>query len=301
MNVHEKPRPVKGSPGRLRYTPVSPRENPPRNGALERIAAIATAPLIGSRLFFPRRFNGSFEASKSDPEAPGVIPEHAMRFFGDTLHLDIDPSRLRRRITDWVRCQQGVRWVGVSFLDAADWSEAILPVERSPIHREMLELVTAGNDFRDTRSYRNLLHAIELGRPSKRNNVRLASVETVEAYFRYIHDLIASLKEHGVVRHSRTGAFHRLRLKHREARSPMHDSTERDIGVAISETGELIRHLGGKHRTAIAQALGLAAVPVEIRMVHTAWLARQVEMTGLPPHRALVKGIGILLHDRAFD
>ena len=61
----------------------------------------------------------------------------------------------------------------------------------------------------------------------------------------------------------------------------MHDSTERDIGVAITETGELIRHLGGKHRTAIAQALNLPTMPVEIRMVHTGWLAKQMERTGL--------------------
>jgi hypothetical protein len=99
------------------------------------------------------------------------------------------------------------------------------------------------------------------------------------------------MRKRGVMRHSHSGAFYRLRLKHRDARPVVHDSTERDIGVAITETGELIRHLGGKHRTAIAQALKLPSIPVEVRMVHTSWLLRQVERTGLPPHLALADGV----------
>jgi hypothetical protein len=229
------------------------------------------------------------------PDALDVIPEHAVRYFGDRLHLVIKPNRLKRRISDWVSDQRGVRWTGISFLDAANWEGAISPVHHSPIHREMREIIGAGDGFRDTRAYRGFVRSIERGHPRKRNNIRLDSVETIEAYFHYCRDLIESARQHGIMRHSESGGFHRLRLKHLGARPALHDSAERDIGVAITEAGDLIRHLGGKHRTAIAQGLGLPTIPVEVRMVHIGWLARQVARTGLPPHQALIEGVRLIV------
>lgn len=292
MNFHQKQDPIQAGPKHsIRYEPVSTEENPRRNDVLERLAALATAPVFGSRQIFPRRFNHAFERLMEGRDTAEVIPEYAIWYYGPTLHLEVDPLKLERRISDWVRDDQGVRWVGTSFLDAADWGAAISPIGQSPVHREMHEIVAAGKDFRDTRAYRNLMLAIKVGRPSRRNNIRLASVESVEAYLRYCRDLIKSMRKRGVMRHRVSGAFHGLRVKHWDARSPVHDSSERDIGVAICEDGELIRHLGGKHRTAIAQALKLPALPVEVRMVHTSWLAGQMERTGLPAHLALAEGV----------
>ena len=292
MNFHQRHDSTEISPRRvIRYEPVSHNESPRRGDAMQRILAMATAPLLGSPRFFPRRFDHAFDLLQAGPDSADVIPEHAAWYYDELLHLELDPTKLERRISDWVRDHRGVRWTGASFLDAADWSAAITPITMSPIHREMHEIVAAGKDVRDTRAYSNLMQAIKVGRPSKRNNIRLATVEAVDAYLRYCRGLIKSMRKRGVVRHTESGPFHGLRIKHWNARSPVHDSSERDIGIAIGETGELIRHLGGKHRTAIAQALKLPALPVEIRMVHTSWLAKQVERTGLPPHQALVEGI----------
>lgn len=301
MNFHQKPDAVeRASRRRLRYEPAPPAAKTRRSDAFTRILATATAPVLGSRRIFPRRFDRVFESLLTDPEAADVIPEHAAWYYGEVLHLDVDPAKLERRISDWVRDSRGVHWVGATFLDAADWSAAISPLGWSPVHREMHEIVAAGTDYRDTRAYGNLLKAIELGRPSKRNNIRLASVEAVEAYIRYCRGLIKSMRKRGAVRHKVSGAFHGIRVRHWEARSPVHDSTERDIGVAIGENGELIRHLGGKHRTAIAQALKLPTIPVEVRMVHTGWLAREVERSGLPPHQALAEGVQRLVANGSF-
>ncbi len=63
---------------------------------------------------------------------------------------------------------------------------------------------------------------------------------------------------------------------------------ERDIGVAIDADGRLVRHTNGKHRMAAALALGIERIPVEIRLVHTGWLARQSERLGLSPADALL-------------
>lgn len=292
MNFYQRHDSIQISPKRaIRYEPVSPMENRRRNDAIERMLAMATAPLFGSRRIFPRRFDHTFELLRESPGSADVVPEYAAWYYGKTLHLEVDPSKLEHRISDWVRDHRGVRWSGTSFLDAADWSAAISSITLSPIHLEMHEIAAAGKDIRDTRAYGNLMLAIKLGRPSRRNNIRLATVEAVEAYLGYCRGLIKSMRKRGVMRHAESGPFHGLRIKHWNARSPVHDSSERDIGVAITENGELIRHLGGKHRTAIAQALKLPVLPVEIRMVHTSWLAKQVERTGLPPHLALVEGI----------
>ena len=295
MNIHDRSRliPAAAEPP-PRYEAAAREHHPERNAAIERMWAIATAPILGSSLVFPRRFDHAVDKLLRGSGGDAVVPEHAIRYFGQVLHLDIDPFRLEARIADYISVDGGARWMGTSFLDTADWSDVITPIGKSPIHREMHALVAAGNDFRDSGPYKALVNAIALGKPSKRNGIRLSTVEEVEAYLRYCRDLIKSMRKRGVVRHREVGGFHRLRVKHRDARSPVFDSTERDIGVAIDAEGRLIRHLGGKHRTAIAQALGLKSIPVEVRLVHVRWLAHEMRRTGLPAHMALVEGIRAL-------
>jgi hypothetical protein len=292
MNFHKTQAPVGAAPGaELRYRAPTREQIPATNEVKRRVLAALAAPLSGSRFVFPRRFGAALRRLQDDPEAGDVPPEDAIWFFGPRLHLEIDPARLTHRIHDYVLDRHGVRWMGRSFLDAADWSEVTAPLEKSPIHREMSELVAAGDDYRDTRAYRNLVLAIESGRPCRRNAMRLATIEDIESYIRYCRALIESVRTRGVLRRGLAGGFHRLRLKHRESRSPMLDSAERDIGVAITADGKLIRHLGGKHRTAIARALDLPVLPVEVRLVHVRWLAKEMDRTGLPAHRALIEGI----------
>ena len=294
MNFHSKSEQGASVAGaRLAYQPA-PRGTPVNVSARSRMLAMAGAPIFGSRFVFPQRFDRAVVELLGDPQAIGVHPEHAAWFFGMTLQLDLDPARLVRRLSDYVLDGSGAKWVGTSFLDAADWSAALSPIEQSPIHREMCELVAAGPDYRDTRAYRNLAYAIEIGRPGSRNGVPVTTTKEIEAYFDYCWDLIKSARKRGVVRHRISGAFHRLRVKHRDARSPAFDSSERDIGVAINANGEIVRHLGGKHRTAIAQALKLPWLPVEIRLVHVGWIVKQMKRTGLPAHLALAQGVADL-------
>ena len=294
MNFHDKDGAADARDAeRLIYQPA-PREAEPPVRPAQRILAMAGAPITGSALVFPARFDRAATLLQRDPTAVDVNPDAAAWYFGPDLHLEISPERLVERLRDYVLDRRGARWIGTSFLDAADWAAVRALVEESPVHREMSELVAAGADFRDTRAYRNLVYAIEVGRPSSRNGVRITSTEEIEAYFEYCRDLIKSARKRGVVRRSVSGAFHRLRVKHRDTRSPAHDTKERDIGVAIDAEGGILRILGGKHRTAIAKALKLPWLPVEVRLVHVAWLADQMRATGLPAHQALRKGVGAL-------
>ena len=174
MNLHQKAISHRRDPTpTVRYEMAYSRENPLRVEAFERLLAMAIGAAISAR-------GGCFRGASTAPFAdPGRIPpsarsfpEHAIRYYGSTLHLDIDPLSLHtsdQRLG--ARTPNGVRWMGTSFLDAADWSAAITPVVRSPIHREMQEFVTAGGDLRDTQAYRDLMLAIKLGRPTRRNNI----------------------------------------------------------------------------------------------------------------------------------
>jgi hypothetical protein len=287
MNRQDATTAFRGAP---RYEATAPHEHPARN-AVGRLAAWAAAPVLGSRLLFPRIFDGAAAALLDGDVSSAVAPEAAAHFFGQALHFDVDPHRLTRRVGDYVRIGDRVRWMGGAFLDGADWGNVIAPLASSPVHAEMIEFVSAGGDLKDTRAYRNLMRAAARGAPSLRHGIRLATSAQVDAYLGYCAALIESARRHGIVRQSAASLFHPMRRKHRDARSVVLDTAERDIGVAIAEDGALVRHLGGKHRTAIAQALALPALPVEVRLVHAGWLGRVMRETGLPAHAALAQGV----------
>lgn len=262
-------------------------------GALD----LATAPILGSRFIFPTRFNAAVARLLDNPDSVGLSPGHSRWYFGASLKLELDPALLKRRISDFVFDRRGVRWTGVSFLDGADWSAALAPLIDSPVHREIGELIDADLHFRETRAYCVQVRAAAAGRAVRRNGIPLAGEAEIEAYYRYCVGLIASIRRHGVVRRRALDTLQAPRIRHRNARPPALDRSERDIGVAINDNGELVRHLAGKHRTAIAQALGLPSIPVEVRLVHVGWLAREMEKTGLPGHLALRHALGRLARD----
>src|SRR4051794_24827722 len=98
MNFHQKRVPIEiGDGAPLHYEPLISRDPPPISVS-ERLAALATAPVLGSRRVFPPRFNRAFAALTENPTAAKVIPEHAIWYYGSTLHLDVDPLKLQYRI-----------------------------------------------------------------------------------------------------------------------------------------------------------------------------------------------------------
>ncbi|MBA3519171.1 MAG: hypothetical protein H0T75_16395 [Rhizobiales bacterium] len=278
----------------FRYRKVPPEAQPPRLASYVLSHARLTAPLLGSSLLFPRRFDAAVAALLERPDAAGIAPAHAFWYFGGALHLWVEPRSLQRRLSDFVADHRGARWIGASFLDAADWSGAVLSLRKSPIHREMGQLVRADLEFRRIAAYQSLLRRAELGQPAVRNGIVLAGVAEIDAYFRYCADLAASMRQHGILPRRELGRLQTSSSTHRAARPRGIDRAERDIGVAVTETGELVRHLGGKHRTAIARVLRLPRIPVEVRLVHVRWLKRQMDRTGLPAHQALPAGLATL-------
>ena len=97
-----------------------------------------------------------------------------------------------------------------------------------------------------------------------KERVSLASDGEIVAYYNRCRQLAESISERGVLpMSSEEGA--RLRAG---------DGDEGDILIAIDENGEIIHYRRGRHRLAIAKALGVKRVPVRIHFMSGHYLLR---------------------------
>ncbi|HWT31817.1 MAG TPA: hypothetical protein VN240_12435, partial [Propylenella sp.] len=170
------------------------------------------------------------------------------------------------------------------FVDDGDWTNVITGVADTAEHRETLELVAYGRRYPRSRTFRRMVLRARKKKPIRRYGIRLDTEDKIHAYFRYFLALIDSVRQHGL---QDSGALEDLNVPIGVGVRGRHVRHNRNIGVAIAADGRLLRFLGGRHRTAIAQALKLPAVPVEIRFVHAEWLAQETARTGLTAVKAL--------------
>lgn len=223
----------------------------------------------------------------------------ARRALGAELVIDVDPRGIEHRLEH--RLAQGgrVHLIRDRFLGAGDWTPLLSRVRSSSTYREVAEIVEAGLDYRRTRAYRAALERAGGPQPVNRNFVALSSPERVEAYFRKTAELCRSIREHGIERRSNRGGNMPGGPASWGVRLPWVELGEVDIGVAIGVGGEILRFASGKHRTAAAQSLGLASMPVEVRLVHADWLRRMMENRRSSPVEALIEGVRALDLGRA--
>lgn len=235
---------------------------------------------------FPQRLAQRVAAHGRGEAGPTIPSVHAQWFFDERLTFWIDPGRLTRRLHDRVSLRGADIWLSDRFVDPGDWSEVIRPVHQLAEHRDMIELVSYGARYPDMPVFRELSDRIGTGRPARRYGQLLNTEEKLHRYFRYFLQLVESIRENGFQEQGRLSAAGPA--KGTDARGKKFAGRQRNIGVAIAADGEVLRFLGGRHRTAIAQALLLPAVPVEIRLVQDDWLAKQVEVAGKAPVEALL-------------
>lgn len=282
--------PLATETARFQYLPVSPKDRGADRGrAWGEAAARVSAPVLGSRLIFPRIFARAWEAVASGRRPSDLNPAHACWYFGPHLDIRVNPASLHWRLSDYVSCEGESRWIGSGFLDCASWTMAVSPIAGSPVHREMRQLICNRLRYRSMPAYRVLLRRLRRGKLIRRSGILLDSRSSIDAYFEHCAALVESIRERGIV--SRRALAAERRPASTDARAYRFDLSERDIGVAIGADGTLVRHLGGKHRTAIAQTLQLPTMPVRVMMVHATWLRNQIAATSLPPHLALIDGI----------
>lgn len=261
-------------------TIYKPAQNVPRP-LVQRLASSALAPLRGSRILFPRRLAA---ALRNAPAGPPIGNAEARWFFGN-LTFWIDPAVLTSRLHDQVDDGAEKFWLSDRFLDAGDWSALIGSETVLPEHQEMRELVRYRSSFRDAPTYRMLANRAASGQPARRLIMTLDSTEAVDRYFRHYLELIERIEVEGYRDRYELGVYQPPGGGGRRAR--LKGQHKRNIGVAIGAKGELLRFLGGRHRTAIAQGLGLPSVPVEARLVHADWLREECRRTGRDPIASL--------------
>ena len=209
----------------------------------------------------------------------------ARRALGPLLVQQVQPAALRRGLI-------GERTFGRPLIDAKDWSiSKSLP--NNQVHSLMEQLVQYGRAYREMPAYAMLLTRVLDGKPVVINEMALNSEAVIDAYFERYLKLIESIRRFGVLPHGAVGASSDDPL----VRLPQAERSERDIKVAIGPNGEVLRLGTGRHRTAIAQALGVEHMPVEIRLIHAEWLFKLVERSGKSPLDALLDWLNAAKHE----
>jgi hypothetical protein len=239
-----------------------------------------SAPIGGSSLLFPKRLAAALARGGTSP----LHSAHARWYFGRGLVVWTDPTQLTLRLHERVLDGETTVRLADRFLDCGDWSDVLSPVARIADHRDMQDLVAFGEDYAEMPRFRIMIDRIARGRPVRRYRRRLDSEAKLHAYFRYFLALIRSIETHGFRSREQLGGVRTPAAIGVRGRFAFR---QREIGAAIGADGRLVRFLGGRHRTAIVQALGVPAVSVEVRLVHAGWLAAEVRRTGLPPEEAL--------------
>lgn len=206
---------------------------------------------------------------------------------GPQLLGHVATAGISLRLHDWLDYHGRPAHVGRFFQLGGNWQPLLSPIDDSLVMREAEQLHAAGFRFADTVVYDQYVRRIAMGKPVLRGKVFLDSVDLIDAYFSRYVALFRSIETDGLQHHA---VHDRLQPKpggpqQREPqrvglsswRQRLAEWGEREIGVAIGENGDIHRLPGGQHRTAIARVLGLPRLPVQVRLVHAGWLARQPE------------------------
>lgn len=193
----------------------------------------------------------------------------AEALFGDRLIAYTDPGALTHRAPATFTVGGRPRRLKDYWSAPVDWTGAgTCCVAELAVHRFVTQVMAAGDDWRRTALYDAYAASIGAGhRPYK----RLTSMAALDAYCEHIVRLVSSIERHGFLRHG-------------DIDWPGTRPGERQVGIAIDAGGRMVFAEKGNHRLAIAHALGLTQIPVQIMFVDRAWLDSHPGRTLL--HRA---------------
>ncbi|HEX2552980.1 MAG TPA: hypothetical protein VHL98_04710 [Microvirga sp.] len=239
-----------------------------------RVVPVAAPPL------FPLQFWLTARHLARNPLARSIPTRQCVSFFGDDLLRQVPPPD--QGLAPFARLG-GIRVkLNSRFLDAADWQRQVYSLHsfRFDLARE----IAAGLPYRETETYRMLRERMRAGKLNN-NRVPIDTEDKLDRYCAYTEWLVGSIREHGMrmrrdARHFEGGAFDIVRARDEE-------TEETDIRVAVDANGRFLRLNSGRHRLAVAHALGLPAIPAQIRLVHVRWLVKLTRDHGGPPHEAL--------------
>ncbi|WP_247852000.1 hypothetical protein [Halomonas getboli] len=189
------------------------------------------------------------------------LPRQAMEeTLGDHLTLQVDPRALIQS-TDWRGYAHKLRPSSAAFIWDGEWDQRRGDLRFSSRYRFISDLDDHRDDLTQSESFAKYAARLKVGKPwsSHQQGVLLDSEERILMYLRVYLSFLDDMAVRG---------FDGGRGKDK-------------LGVAVSREGRLIKINRGLHRLAMAQRLGLSAVPVRVMAVHREWWRRIVgEDTG---------------------
>ncbi|GAA4650107.1 hypothetical protein GCM10023116_23900 [Kistimonas scapharcae] len=199
----------------------------------------------------------------------------------EQLLIRVNPADLTHRLAAVSWGQDGIKSHDFreSFVAEGDLSGYLSPLKQDRLTAEIDQLFACHFRWRETASWVMLAQRLRERGRFVHNNVRIASLSDLDAYFQRYAELAESIQTHGyrLRRELTSGAAASSGF----ARSWRIERGEEEVGVAIGPKGEIWRYRGGYHRTAIARNLGLETMPVQVKLVHGDWLRREMAGKGL--------------------
>lgn len=229
---------------------------------------------------FPLQFWLTARRLARDPLARSIPVRQCVSYFGDDLLRYVPPPD--RGLAPFA-CLGGTRVkLNARFLDGGGWERQTYSLWsfRFDLARE----VAAGLPYRETETYRMLRERMRAGKLHN-NRLPLDTEEKLDRYCAYTEWLVDSVRRDGMRIRRSAPALDRSAFE--IVRAGREEAEETDIRVAVDENGRFLRLNSGRHRLAVAHALGLAEIPAQIRLVHVRWLIALTRQHGGPPHEAL--------------
>lgn len=188
----------------------------------------------------------------------------ARRIFGSALAISVAPNRIDSKLPHRARGSRSRR-----FLTPLAEMGARLPLAETDTGRAMRDLWIHREDPRRSEIHRYLSAGAASGRPSRKGDVTLDTAAKID---RYCGDYIAMVED--------------MRLNGYRP-----ELAADNILVAIAADGALVHLRHGNHRLVLSQIAGLPHIPVDVRHIDPAYLARQAEGDLLAAIRAALGAV----------
>jgi hypothetical protein len=144
---------------------------------------------------------------------------------------------------------------------AGDWDQSEFRFDQLDVFQAIKTVIAGENTWPETSFYKTLLNGIDSGD----NPWRINSQEDLDARCRYIDDLIWSIRENGYK------LSHEISLPNEPSSLKKHETFGNEVSVNIGRDGSFLFQ-DGRHRLAIAQILGIPAIPVKVTVRHREWV-----------------------------
>ncbi len=192
---------------------------------------------------------------KSNSFRSFIDPRGLQSNLGEYRILYIPIENIKFHISDWIVLDKKEFHISDYFTIDGEWERCKKDINNMYPYIEAVELIKNDWKHRDTLAYKKYTKELQDGTPRRRQQILLDSIEKIDTYFLRYKSLYNSISKQGL-------------LSNLEASKLNLTYQDREIGVAIDKDTTLVKLPGAQHRLALAKAMGIKKVPVEIRMIH---------------------------------